>query len=160
MPRADGSYTIDWHMTFTAQDRELTFDRTPPSKTGGGYAGLSYRAPDSVTQVRVIDSEGRTGLDARGPTSRWLDASGVIDPQFGPSGLAIICHPRNERYPSQWHLWPRDGGLFANPSMLYDKPYTLPPGKSFTLSYRILVHKGSGHPAAIEKEFQDFEQSH
>lgn len=159
VPRPDGSYTIDWHMTFTALDQELIFDRTPPNKTAGGYAGLSYRGPDTVTQVRVIDSEGRTGMEARGPASRWVDASGVIDPQFGPSGLAILCHPRNERYPSQWHLWAREGGLYANPSMLFAGPYTLPAGKSFTLSYRILVHKGLGDPKAIEKEFADFQKS-
>ena len=159
VPRDDGSYTIDWHMTFTAQDHDVIFDRTPPSKTGGGYAGLSYRAPDNITQVSVIDSEGRKGLDARGPASRWVDASGVIDPKFGPSGVAIICHPRNERYPSQWHLWAREGGLYANPSMLFSAPYTLPAGKSFTLSYRILIHKGPGDPAAIEKEFASFQDN-
>ena len=156
LPRADGSYVIDWHMTFTAQDREVVFDRTAPNKTAGGYAGLSYRAPDTVTDVRVIDSEGRTGLDARGPTSRWLDASGVIDPQYGPSGIAIMCHPRNERYPSHWHLWAREGGLYANPSMLFAEPYTLAAGKSFTLRYRVLVHKGFGDPKAIENEFEQF----
>ncbi|MEO6436405.1 MAG: PmoA family protein [Tepidisphaeraceae bacterium] len=159
VPRADGSYTMDWHMTFTAQDREVVFDRTPPNKIGGGYAGLSYRAPDAITQVRVIDSEGRKGLNARGPTSRWVDASGVVDPQFGPSGLTIICHPQNERYPSQWHLWAREGGLYSNPSMLFAEPYTLPAGKSFTLRYRILVHKGLGDPERIEKEFADFQQT-
>jgi hypothetical protein len=146
-------------MTFTAQDHDVTFDRTPPNKTGGGYAGLSYRAPDNITQVRVIDSEGRKGLDARGPASRWVDASGVIDPKFGPSGVAIICHPQNERYPSQWHLWVREGGLYANPSMLFAAPYTLPARKSFTLSYRILIHKGMGDPKAIEKEFASYQDN-
>ena len=159
MPGADGSYTIDWHMTFTARDQELIFDRTPPNKTGGGYAGLSYRAPDTVRDVRVIDSEGRKGLDARGPTSRWLDASAIIDPQFGPAGVAILCHAKNERYPSQWHLWAREGGLYANPSMVFDGPYTITPGKSFKLSYRILIHKGWGNPEMIEKEFKAFEQT-
>lgn len=157
VPRADGSYTIDWHMTFTAQDQQLLFDRTVPNKTGGGYAGLSYRAPDNVTQVRVVDSEGRKGVDARGPVSRWLDGSAIIDPKFGYSGLTFICHPRNERFPSQWHLWAREGGLYINPSMLFGAPYTLAPGKSFSLSYRILVHKGLPDAPAIEKEFAEFE---
>ncbi len=156
MPRADGSYVIDWTMTFTAQDQELTFDRTPPNKTGGGYAGLSYRAPDNIAQVTMIDSEGRKGMDARGPTSRWIDASGVTDPRYGPAGLAILCHPGNPRYPSQWHLWSREGGVYVNPSMLYGEPYTLAPGKSFTLRYRVFIHKGLGDPSAIEKEFADF----
>jgi hypothetical protein len=158
-PRADGSYIIDWHMTFTALDQEVVFERTPPNKTSGGYSGLSYRAPDTVTNVRVIDSEGRSGMDARGPTSRWLDASGVIDPEHGPSGIAILCHPMNERYPSHWHLWVREGGLYANPSMLFAEPYTLAPGQSFRLSYRILVHNGYGDPKAIEKEFADFQST-
>jgi len=158
-PRADGSYTIDWKMTFTAQDQDLKFDRTPPNKTGGGYAGLSYRAPDNITHVTVIDSEGNKGMAARGPKSRWLDASGILDPTFGPSGVAILCHPKNERYPSQWHLWVREGGLYSNPSMLFSEPYTLPAGKSFTLRYRVLLHKGFGDPQQIEKEFHDFEQT-
>ena len=158
-PRSDGSYTIDWKMTFTALEKDVNFDRTPPNKTGGGYAGLSYRAPDNITQVRVLDSDGHTGMDARGPKSRWLDASGIIDPNFGPSGVAIICHPKNERYPSQWHLWVREGGLYSNPSMLFSEPYTLPAGKSFTLRYRVLIHKGLGNPQAIENEFHNFDQT-
>ena len=43
--------------------------------------------------------------------------------------------------------------------MLYAEPYTLPPGKSFTLSYRILAHKGLGAAEAIEKEFADFQRT-
>jgi len=159
MPRADGSYLIDWKMTYTAQDETLNFDRTPPNKTGGGYAGLSYRAPDTIRDVHMIDSEGHKGLDARGPKSRWIDASGTIDPTHGPAGLAILCHPKNERYPSEWHLWCRDGGVYVNPSMLYGEPYTLAPGKSFTLGYRILIHPGAGDPSKIEKEFEDFRRS-
>jgi hypothetical protein len=159
MPRADGSYTIDWHMTFTAQDEELLFDRTPPGKTAGGYAGLSYRAPDTIKDVRVIDSEGRSGMDTRGPTSRWLDASGVIDDKFGPTGIAIICHPKNERYPSQWHIWAREGGLYVNPSMIYGEPYKLAPGKSFNLSYRVVIHKGQANPRAIDKQSAEFDRT-
>ena len=159
VPRPDGSYTVDWHMTFTAQGQDVLFDRTPPNKTAGGYAGLSYRAPDTIAQVRVVDSEGRVGMDARGPASRWVDASGVIDSRFGPTGLAILCHPENERYPSQWHLWARDGGLYVNPSMLFGGSYTLPAGRSFTLRYRVLVHKGWGDRKTIEREFSAFAQS-
>jgi hypothetical protein len=158
-PRPDGSYTIDWHMTFTAQDKELVFDRTPPNKTGGGYAGLSYRAPDSVKQVHVTDSEGRRGMDARGVPARWVDGSALFDSTSGPAGLTLLTHPHNPRFPSLFHLWAREGGLFINPSMVYAEPYTLAPGKSFTLRYRVLVHKGEGVSAAIEKEFTDFQRT-
>lgn len=159
MPRPDGSYTIDWHMTFTAQGQDVVIDRTPPGPVSGGYAGLSYRAPDSVTQVQVLDSEGNKGMAARGPKSRWVDASAVIDPQYGPSGLTILCHPGNERFPSQWHLWAREGGLYTNPSMVYGEPFKLPAGKSFTLSYRVWVHKGVGDPSAIEREFEAYKKT-
>ena len=87
------------------------------------------------------------------------DGSGIIDEKFGPSGITILCHPKNERYPSQWHLWSREHGLYLNPSMIYSQPYALAPGKSFTLSYRILIHKGAGDPAAIESEFAQFQNT-
>ena len=59
VPRADGSYTIDWRSTFTACDRDVVFERTPPEKASwGGYGGLGFRAAKTMGQFHAIDSEG------------------------------------------------------------------------------------------------------
>jgi len=156
LPRDDGSYTIDWHMTFTAAEKDVVFDRTPPEKkTWGGYGGLSFRAAKSMGNQRVIDSEGRTGKAGHGKRARWMDFSGTVDDQGTAAGVAMFDHPSNPRHPTPWYV--STGGMgYFNPAFLFHEPYTLPAGKSFTLRYRMLVHTGAGDAAALKKEYEAF----
>jgi len=155
-PRADGSYALDWHLTFTAPDKDVLLERTPPDeKPWGGYGGLSYRATGAMRQFRVIDSEGRRGAEAHGKPARCMDFSGLVGPAGTPAGVAMFDHPDNPRHPSPWYVSVKGMGYF-NPAFLFAEPYTLPAGKSLTLRYRLLVHPGAGDAARLRKKYESF----
>ena len=70
-------------------------------------------------------------------------------------------HPASFRYPTYWHV--RTYGLFAaNPfgwhNFLNDKSADgslhLRAGESFSLFYRVILHRGAAEPAKINKAFK------
>ena len=79
--------------------------------------------------------------------------------------VAIFDHAKNPRHPTWWHA--RDYGLFAaNPFGQHDfEPkstlanagrYTLPPGGSLTLRYRVLLHLGDEKTARLAERFAEY----
>jgi hypothetical protein len=161
LPRADGSYTIDWKSTFTAKEKDVVFERTPPEKASwGGYGGLGFRAAKTMREFRAVDSEGRLGRqEAHGKQANWMDFSGVFGEtgeKSTPAGIAIFDHPSNPRHPTPWYLSDNAGLPYFGPALLFSQPLTLKAGESFTLRYRILVHPGLGDKAALEREYQVF----
>ncbi len=154
-PRPDGSYTIDWHMAFTASKQEVVFQRTPPNeKPWGGYAGLSYRASGGLANHQVINSEGQQGKEGHGKSARWMDFSGTL-PNGKLAGVAVFDHPDNPRHPTPWYVSTGKMGYF-NPAMLFNESYSLPAGESLTLRYRMLIHPGQLGSPNLEKEYQTF----
>ena len=160
-PRLDGSYTIDWTSKFTAKDKDVVFERTPPQQASwGGYGGLGFRASKRMRDFRAIDSEGRIGRpQAHGKQARWMDFSGVFGEQDGKTtsaGITIFDHPANPRHPVSWYLSDNAGLPYFGPALLFAQPMTLKLGDSFTIRYRILIHPGLGDKAALEKEYRAF----
>ncbi|MEI8374143.1 MAG: PmoA family protein [Planctomycetota bacterium] len=160
-PRLDGSYTIDWTSRFTAKDKDVVFERTPPKQASwGGYGGLGFRASKTMRDFRAIDSEGRVGrTQAHGKQARWMDFGGVFGEQNGKTttaGITIFDHPANPRHPVSWYLSDDAGLPYFGPALLFAQPMTLKLGDSFTIKYRILIHPGLGDKAALEKEYQAF----
>lgn len=161
LPADDGSYHMDWAMTFTAQGKDVVFDRTKTKKEGGpawgGYAGLSYRAVKGMTAYQTLDSEGRKNMAGHGRHARWLDFSGVVDAKTKQAaGIALFDHPDNPRHPTPMYIIMRGHFGYCSPAFLFDSPYTLPAGKSFTLFYRMLIHPGRGDKARMDQEYKAF----
>ncbi len=158
-PDKDGGYVIDWDATFTAGPEDV---HLKGGTAGGGYAGLSVRFARDCRSPLLVDSEGRKDGDCGGVTknthgqrARWADLS--FTPGVGqPAGIAILDHPSNLRYPSQWHniVDARTPFVYFSPAPLWSEPYTLPAGNTLTLRYRILVHAGRADPAAIEQAWK------
>ena len=160
-PRADGSYTIDWKSTFTAQEQDVVFERTPPEQASwGGYGGLGFRASKTMREFQAIDSEGRSGRQqAHGKQATWMDFSGVfgeVGEKSTPAGITIFDHPSNPRHSTPWYLSDNAGLPYFGPALLFSQSLTLKAGATFTLKYRILVHPGLGDQASLEREYQVF----
>ena len=154
-PRADGSYAIDWCMTFTAPEKEVVFERTPPKvKPWGGYGGLSCRASAKLKNHRVINSAGQEGKEGHGKPARWMDFSGAL-PNGKLAGVAMFDHPDNPRHPTPWYVATGRMGYF-NPAFLFHEPFTLPAGESLTLRYGMLIHARQLESPALEKEYEAF----
>jgi hypothetical protein len=136
---------FDFDVTVTATDGKVTFGDTKEGTFGFRVAGTMN--VDSKPGGRIVNSEGATDAAAWAKTASWCDYHGPVKGHV--VGIAVMNHPRSFRYPTYWHV--RTYGLFAaNPFGVADftkapkgtGAHTLDPGQSFTLNYRVLIHKG------------------
>ncbi|PXA04383.1 hypothetical protein DDZ13_07575 [Coraliomargarita sinensis] len=136
-PNTSGVYTIDWSSDFRALE-DVVLDRTPvpgepKGKQYGGYAGLSIRLAKSLTggtfltRDQAIDGGGIQGYKAQ-----WMS----FNSSQGASVL-IMEHPESFRVPTTWYVAPMMP--FFSPAVLFDAPYTMREGESFSLRYRLVV---------------------
>ena len=143
---------IDFDITLKATDGPVKFGDTKEGTMAVRVA--ETMRVDAKQGGRIVNSEGQTDGDAWGKPAAWVDYHGPVDGQV--VGIAIFNHPSSFRFPTYWHV--RTYGLFAaNPFGLHDFPggkgkdgaYTLAPGETMTLRYRILLHRGDEKAARI-----------
>jgi hypothetical protein len=109
---------------------------------------------------QIVNSEGKTNDAAWGKQAAWVDYYGPVEGET--AGIAILNHPTSFRFPSYWHV--RTYGLFAaNPFGLNEfthgatkGDYTLPPGETLKLRYRVLLHKGDEKAGHVADEYAAF----
>ncbi len=145
-PDDDGVYYIDWTSKFKAcSETDVKLDRTPiPGEAGGkawgGYAGLSVRLNGKGEKWAVATEKGSITFDKntyRGK-SNSMDFSGVLGGK--PAGIAILDHPENLNAPSPWYATAGNPMKYFSPAVICYKPHTLLAGKTFKLSYRVIIH--------------------
>ncbi len=110
----------------------------------------------------MLNSNGKTGEnEIWGKRADWVDYSGTVAGE--ELGIAIFDNPRSFRHPTYWHA--RGYGLFAvNPfgwhDFLNDKKadgsYTIEPGKSLTLIYRVDIHHGDAAQAHVAEAYKQY----
>ena len=160
-PDADGVYAVDWTGAFTAVAAAV-LDRTPlPGQPGGqisgGYAGLSLRLGEGLSERQVMTSDG--------PVPAWtddryrgrhagLDYSGLVDGEA--AGIAIVDHPANPRSPTPWYVISSPGFSWFTPGPLCYEPLSLRAGETFVLRYRVLVHSGRWDAGRLRQEAARF----
>jgi hypothetical protein len=161
-PDDDGRYYIDWSSRFIAGADDVLLDRTPiqgeqGGQSWGGYAGLSVRLAKNVTDWQLTDSEGRKDLEGHGKKARWMNFGGKAAGGKDFS-IAIFEHPDNLRHPSPGFVImdPKVPFGYFSPALLFNKPYTLPAGKSFSLKYRILIQPGRAQKNLLEADWKSF----
>lgn len=164
-PDKNGEYYIDWEGTFTAGKEEVVLKG---GTSGGGYAGMSARISEHSHDWHLMDSEGRedgpsdfTAKNTHGKRASWADFSLVDNATNDAGGITIFQHPSSFRYPAQWHnaidLYSKAGPFgYFSPATLWSEPYTMGPGKSFTMRYRILVHPGKGNKEKLETAWKKY----
>ena len=144
-PAQDGSYLMDWQMTFTALDKAVVFDRTPlpgepDGKPWGGYAGLSVRLAESLRGIEATSAEGPIQFkeETYRVRSSAMDYAGSFEGR--PAGIAILDHPRNSPSPTPWYLIHGPVMSYFSPAVIQEGARRLDAKESFTLRYRIIVH--------------------
>ena len=164
-PDSAGRYHIDWTSRFTAGAADVLLDRTPitgekDGQSWGGYAGLSLRLAKNVTNWHLADSEGRKDLQAHGKKARWMNFGGRAA-ESKDFSIAVFDHPDNLRHPSPGFVImdPKVPFGYFSPALLFNKPYTLPTGKSFSLKYRVLIHPGRAEMKMLEAEWKSFSET-
>jgi hypothetical protein len=110
-------------------------------------------------------SEGKTGDDVWGTRGPWAILTGTVNQK--PITIAILDHAKNVGFPTYWMA--RGYGLFAaNPlgqkaygtekkeNPVHELNFTLEPGKSFTLRYRLLVLSRNATASEMEAQCRSF----
>jgi len=123
-----------------------------------GYGGLNYR-PDATRRPRAITvAEGPLERDALTVDSPWADYSSANreDPDNW-AGVAIFQHPDNPDFPHDGWILRHYGFLGA--SWPHAEGTTIEPGDSFTLEYRLYVHRGNAEDAQVAQAFEAFVQT-
>jgi hypothetical protein len=147
---------IDFHVTVTASEAPLTFGDTKEGSFGLRVA--ESMTVDAKRGGQIVTSEGLTDKDAWGQPADWVDYHGPVAGEM--VGIAILDYPQSFRFPNRWHVRPY--GLFAvNPFGKKDfeatsgggGPYTLDKGKSLSLDYRVILHRGDEKSAHIAEAF-------
>ena len=146
-PGQDGSFHLDWIMTFTAGGKEVVLDRTPlPGEPGGkpwgGYAGLSVRFSKEINAAGIQTTQGPAAFAEgvfRGKGAA-VDYAGQFENR--EAGIAILSAAANLNSPSPWYAVSNDSMRYFSPAVIQDRPLTLGARQSFTLRYRVIVHPG------------------
>ena len=149
--------TIDCTFTITADHG--------PVKMGDTKEGtFAIRVAHDLTgsKVRMLNANGKVGeKEIWGKRADWVDYSGTVAGE--KLGIAIFDNPQNLRHPTTWHA--RDYGLFAvNPfgeHDFYNDPkrdgsYTIEPGKTLTLRYRVVIHHGDAAQAHVAEAYKTY----
>lgn len=151
------SVWIDFDSTVTATDGPVKFGDTKEGSFGVRVAGTMD--VDRKLGGRIVNSDGLTDAAAWGKQAPWVDYHGPVNDKT--VGIAILNHPTSFRFPTYWHV--RTYGLFtANPFGVKDfskqgnGDHTLAPGESFTLRYRVLIHKGDEQEGKVAEAYEAY----
>jgi len=156
-------YTIDFNITLTAQDEKILFGDTKEGM-------FAIRVADWLSEKKgtgnYLDSDGNIGEpNIWGKKATWVRLEGTKNGKT--IGIAIFNHPASDCYPTYWQA--RGYGLFsADPLGQLDflkgrnvenpKPlnFTLYPGQSALLRFRMIIYEGQKSAEQLEREFQNF----
>jgi len=150
---------IDFDVTIMADEKPVVFGDTKEGSFGIRVAGTMK--VDAENGGHIVNNKGDTDKDTWGKQASWVDYYGPIDGET--LGIAILNHPTSFRFPTYWHV--RTYGLFAaNVFGIHnfennnekDGSYTLEPGKSLTLRYRVLLHKGDQEEGQVAQSFVEY----
>lgn len=131
----------------------------PVTLYGSNEAGLPHIRPARGIWVanggRIVNSErGVNEAETYGKEANWVDYSGPVGSDGEWYGLAIFNHPNNPYHPAPWFT--RDYGPFSPNYLLFTDPVVIQPENPYTLSYRIVAHRGDHAQADVAGKYAQF----
>lgn len=148
-PEAGGQWLFDLNST------QRCASESPLKLLEYRYGGLGFRGAKewNGATYKALSSEGKTHVNGHTTRAKWCDHSGAIEDRW--SGVTIMDHPGNFRFPQSMRLWPVNGAFFCYaPVQLGD--HVIEPGTDFVSRYRFHVHEGEVDAAREEAIWQDW----
>ena len=149
----DGANVIDYVMIQTNVTKEtLTFSAY---RYGGGIA---YRGPSAwnKTNSDYLTSEGLDRTNSHATRARWVAMFGPAEKSNGKDAtVAILCHPDNHDAPQRVRTWDK-GPVFFNYVPIQETAWSVKPGETNTLAYRIVILDGRADAKTIEKHWKAY----
>lgn len=119
------------------------------------YGGLGVRGNplwNPVDAVTMVTSEGHDRKAGDNTKAKWVHLGGDVDGT--PTGIAVLIHPSNFRFPQPLRLNPKNPQLCVAPSQ--DGDWAIEPGKPYVSKYRLLVFDGKPDAKWIEAQWQSY----
>ncbi len=119
------------------------------------YGGLGVRGSAQWDPVEAVTMLTSTGADRKGgdaTKAKWVHLGGEVD--GAPTGIAVLMHPSNFRFPQPLRLNPKNPQICVAPSQ--DGDWEIVPGKPYVSRYRIVIADGKADAAFLEKLWADY----
>lgn len=149
----DGANVIDYVVTQeNVANRKIEF---PANRYGGGIA---YRGPHSWNKENsdYLTSEGLDRTNSHTSRARWVAMFGPAEGTGEVATVAILCHPKNHDAPQRIRTWD-NGKMFFNYVPVQETGWSIEPGESITLRYRLVIFSGKAGAEAIEARWKAYE---
>ena len=105
------------------------------------YGGLGVRGNalwDPPPNVTMLTSNGDDRIKGDGTKAKWAWFGGEVDGK--PTGITVLIHPSNFRFPQPLRLNPKNPQICVAPSA--DGDWSIEPGKPYVSRYRIVISDG------------------
>jgi len=117
------------------------------------YGGMAIRCRrEWIDKGDFLTSEGKTRADGNHSRPRWCDVNGKLGGKA--TGVTVLCHPGNFRFPQPVRLHPNKPYFCFAPMVL--GRFRIEPGKPYVSKYRFYVHDGKLDPAAADALWNDY----
>ena len=119
------------------------------------YGGLGVRGNplwNPVEAVTMLTSEGHDRKAGDNSKAKWVHLGGEVDGT--PTGITVLIHPSNFRFPQPLRLNPKNPQLCVAPSQ--DGDWAIEPGKPYVSKYRLLVFDGKPNAKWLEVQWQSY----
>lgn len=153
-PALDGHRCLDFSLTFKNVSSEAFTLRGSGTETKG-YGGFCLR-PDATRKPMLFTSnQGVSPDDVLELDTPWADVSyPTVAGGDTLSGMAIFQHPDNPGYPHSGWIFRHYG--FLGQSWPHTKEHVMQPQESFTLRYRLFLHRGDAEKAGVKAAFEQY----
>ena len=119
------------------------------------YGGLGVRGSrlwDPVDAVQMLTSNGDDRTKGDSTKAKWIWLGGDVDGKT--TGITVLIHPQNFRFPQPLRLNPKNPQLCVAPSQ--DGEWSIEPGKPYVSRYRIIITDGRPDADDIERQWIDY----
>jgi len=119
------------------------------------YGGLGVRGSERwnpVDAVSMLTSNGDDRVKGDGTKAKWLWLGGEVE--GGSSGIAVLIHPANFRFPQPLRLNPKNPQICIAPSQEGD--WAIAPGRPLVSRYRIVIADGPADAALLDRLWTDY----
>lgn len=119
------------------------------------YGGLGVRGNalwDAVDKVQMLTSNGDDRIKGDSTQAKWVHMGGDVDGKT--TGMVILIHPDNFRFPQPLRLNPKNPQLCVAPSQTGD--WSIEPGQDYISRYRIILADGEPSADWIEPLWVDY----
>ena len=124
------------------------------------YGGMAIRGndqwlnpdKDTTPPATMLTSEGLGRIEGNHSRPKWVAMSGLIDGEN--TGVAVLSHPKNFRFPQWVRLHPNKPYFVFAP--MVEEPFQITTGKPYVSRYRYVVWDGSINAEELDSRWDEY----